>query len=132
MGEKNENTYSRYKKKYGNPPADHSGVLKNMDLTRHYDVQRCVQVDLFSPTINEGYDCRRNNCVSYAASEWKRVSGEDLNITGRKNIPDDGQGVRWIYDWFDSPEIIVESIRKSNEGSDSFSTCCEYPPRKGR
>ena len=133
MEKKTKATYSRYKKKWGNPPADSSGVLENMDLSRYYEVQRCIQVDLFTPEINEGYDWRRNNCASYAASEWKRVSGEVLNITGKRNLPENKQkeSASWIYNWFDSPEIIVESIRRSNGGVKRFSTCCGgYPPKK--
>ena len=133
MEKKTKATYSRYKKKWGNPPADSSGVLENMDLSRYYEVQRCIQVDLFTPEINEGYDWRRNNCASYVASEWKRVSGEVLNITGKRNLPENKQkeSASWIYNWFDSPEIIVESIRRSNGGVKRFSTCCGgYPPKK--
>lgn len=113
-------TYSRYKVHYGNPPVDHSGVIVDWDLHRRYTVERCKQVNSFTPTINAGYNWRNNNCATYASSEWKRVTGESLAVRG---------WFTWIHGYYDSPEILVESIRKANGGQDKSSNCgCGKPP----
>jgi RHS repeat-associated protein len=114
-------TYGRWKIGYGHPAASSSGVLINMELHRSYTAQRCVQVASFTPTINAGYQWRTNNCATYAASEWKRASGETLAVRG---------WFTWIYGYFDSPEVLVDSITKANAGKKKSANCCGQPPTK--
>jgi RHS repeat-associated protein len=108
-------TYGRWKIGYGHPAASSSGVLVNMEVGRSYSAQRCVQVPTFTPTINAGYNARNNNCATYAASEWKRVSGESLSVRG---------SVFGVTGYFDSPEVLVNSISQANAGKKKSANCC--------
>ena len=115
-------SYGRYKVRYGKPPADHSGVHKDMvsDRTRKYDAQRCVTVQSFTPTVDSGYDLFNNNCATYAASEWKRASGESLAI----------RNTGWGHPDYDDPEKLVNSINKANAGKKKSEDCCGKAPTK--
>jgi RHS repeat-associated protein len=115
-------TYGRYKARYGHPPVDHSGVIVDWDLHRRYKVERCKQVASFTPTINAGYNWRNNNCTTYAAGEWKRVTGEKLAVR---------RWLSWYHWYYDSPEILEESIIKANGGQPKSSNCdCPKAPTK--
>ena len=120
-----EHTYGRWRKGYGGNLE--SGVCvdseKGKDKYKGFS-ERCIEVDEFVPTINEGYGLekpgeeyipgwhdRYNNCVTYACEEWKRVSGEGLSIG-------------WIWH---APEDLMEEIEKWNEcGGNPH--CFKRPP----
>ena len=106
-------TYGRWKKGYGRPAANKSGVLVDMEKNRGYGASRCIQVQEFKPTINEGYNLYNNNCATYAWSEWKRVSGEKLKKSGLF-----GSGT------FDHPSVLKDSINRANAGKKKSEDCC--------
>jgi RHS repeat-associated protein len=107
-------TYGRWAIGYPrNAPAKArtSGVNTDMEIKRTPKASRCVKVQSFTPTINAGYNLYNNNCSTYAWSEWKRVSGEDLDKAGISSGT------------FDSPVILKESILKKNGGKSSVECC---------
>lgn len=106
-------TYGRWKKGYGKPAANKSGVLVDMETKRGYGASRCIQVQEFKATIDEGYDPYNNNCATYAWSEWKRVSGENLK---KSSIVGSGR--------YDHPSVLKDSINKTNAGKKKNEDCC--------
>jgi RHS repeat-associated protein len=114
-------SYGRYLLYFGKPRANHSGVHKDMasDRTRKYDAQRCVTVQSFTPTVDNGYDTLNNNCVTYAASEWKRASGESFSI----------RNTGWGHPDYDDPEKLVNAINKANAGKKKSEDCCGKAPK---
>lgn len=114
-------SYGRYLLYFGKPRANHSGVHKDMasDRTRKYDAQRCVTVQSFTPTVDNGYDTLNNNCVTYAASEWKRASGESFSI----------RNTGWGHPDYDDPEKLVNAINKANAGKKKNEDCCGKAPK---
>jgi len=116
------NSYGRYKARYGKPPADHSGVHKDMvsDRMRKFDAQRCITVQSFKPTVDSGYDLFNNNCATYAASEWKRASGESLSV----------RNTDWGHPDYDDPEKLVDAINTANAGKKKSEDCCGKAPAK--
>jgi hypothetical protein len=44
-----------------------------MEKNRSHKALRCIQVEEFEATINEGYKVNKNNCATHAWSEWERV-----------------------------------------------------------
>ena len=107
-------TYGRWKKGYGRPAANKSGVIVDMEKNRRYGASRCIQVQEFKPTINEGYNVYNNNCATYAWSEWKRVSGEDLKKSSL-----------FGSFTFDHPSVLRDSINKANAVKKSEGCCGE-------
>jgi len=111
-------TYGRWKRGYGRPAANKSGVLVDMEKNRGYGASRCIQVQEFKPTINEGYNVYNNNCATYAWSEWKRVSGEDLKKSSL-----------FGSFTFDHPSVLKDSINKANAGKKKSDDCCGLATR---
>jgi hypothetical protein len=77
-------------------------------------------VQSFTPTVDSGYDLFNNNCATYAASEWKRASGESLAI----------RNTGWGHPDYDDPEKLVNSINKANAGKKKSEDCCGKAPTK--
>jgi RHS repeat-associated protein len=107
-------TYGRWKIGYPrNAPAKarSSGVNTDMELKRGFGASRCVTLQSFTPTINAGYDAYNNNCATYAWSEWKRASGENLDKSGISSGT------------FDYPSVLKDSILKKNGGKKEVGCC---------
>ena len=102
-GEKH--TYGRWEKGYGRPKVNTSGVVKDMELKRGYKASRGIRVNSFTPTINAGYGLYKNNCATYAQSEWKRASGESLSKSSLSGS--------FTYD---HPSVLKDSILSKNRG----------------
>ena len=102
------NTYGRWKRGYGPPPATSSGVRVDTELGRAYKAGRCLQTDTFTPTINAGYSTCRNNCATYAKSEWNRVFGESLSAGWPCHLPG----------------TLKDSIKSQNGGAWRHYGCC--------
>jgi len=106
--------YGRWKIGYPrNAPAKarSSGVNTDMELKRGFGASRCVTLQSFTPTINAGYDAYNNNCATYAWSEWKRASGENLDKSGISSGT------------FDHPSVLKDSILKKNSGKKEVGCC---------
>jgi hypothetical protein len=105
-GEKH--TYGRWKIGYPrNAPAKarSSGVNTDMELKRSYAASRGIKVASFTPTINAGYDVYNNNCATYAQSEWRRASAENLQKSSLFGSLT-----------YDLPSILKDSILNKNGG----------------
>ena len=110
-------TYGRWYTGYPrNAPvqAKTSGVNIDVEIRYRWDVSRCVLLQNFTPTINAGYNLYDNNCTTYAASEWKRASGETLKKSG----------IFVSAPTFDYPTVLENSIRQKNNGVSSVGCSC--------
>jgi RHS repeat-associated protein len=101
-------TYGRWVKGYphGAPvQAQTSGVNIDVELRRGFAASRGVRLKSFTPTINAGYNAYNNNCATYAQSEWRRASDENLEkstVIGSFT--------------FDHPMVLKDSILSKNGG----------------
>ena len=116
-------TYGRWFNGYPrNAPikARTSGVNIDVELNESYNVSRCVTLQSFSPTINAGYDLYDNNCTTYAWSEWKRASGENLQKSS----------IFSSAPTYDYPPVLESSILSKNGGKKSVECCAPTTPKK--